>query len=118
MKFTITLTDAEAKAMSIISSDPKEWATNAIKERARFAMEDIFQNEVQRMIADPTITDIPADREAVVMAYEPVVIDPVSIMEPVIETVVDTPVEVAVEPVIETVVETPVVVEEIPTPTE
>lgn len=90
MKFTITLTDAEAKAMSIISADPKEWTINAVRERARLAMEEIFQNEVQRMIADPTITEIPADREAVVMAYEPVVVE-------VLPLTVEAPVETVVE---------------------
>jgi hypothetical protein len=33
-------------------------------------MEEIFQMEVQRMLADPTITEIPADREAVVLAAD------------------------------------------------
>ena len=112
MKFTITLTDAEAKAMSIIAADPKEWTLNAVRERARLAMEDIFQSEVQRMIQDPAITEIPADRETVVMAYEPVIVE-----IPVIDTPVEAPIEIIPEPVAETVVETPVV-EEIPTPTE
>jgi hypothetical protein len=31
-------------------------------------MEEIFQTEVQRMLADPNTTEIPADREAVVLA--------------------------------------------------
>lgn len=95
MKFTITLTDAEAKAMSIVSADPKEWATNAVKERARFAMEEIFQNEVQRMIADPAVTEIPADRETVVMAYEPVVVE---VLPPTVEAPVETVVEPTVTP--------------------
>lgn len=68
MDIIITLTDAEAKALAFAASDPSEWAQNAVKERARLAMEDIFQAEVQRMIADPEVTEIPADREAVVLA--------------------------------------------------
>jgi hypothetical protein len=31
-------------------------------------MEEIFQAEVARMLADPSVTEIPADREAVVIA--------------------------------------------------
>jgi len=67
MDINITLTEAEAKALAYVAFDPQEWAKNAIKERARIAMEEIFQAEVQRMLADETITDIPADRETVVL---------------------------------------------------
>lgn len=70
MEITITLTEAEAKALAYVAYDPQEWAENAIKERARVAMEEIFQTEVQRMIKDPNITEIPADREAVVLAAD------------------------------------------------
>lgn len=68
MKIEITLTEAENKALAYVALDPSEWATNAVKERARIAMEEIFQLEVQRMLADPNTTEIPADREAVVLA--------------------------------------------------
>jgi hypothetical protein len=33
-------------------------------------MEEIFTQEVARMVADPTTTSIPADREAVVLAAD------------------------------------------------
>jgi hypothetical protein len=68
MKITITLTEAEAKALAYVAADPEDWANNAVHERARIAMEEIFQLEVQRMLADPNTTEIPADREAVVLA--------------------------------------------------
>jgi hypothetical protein len=68
MEYTITLTDAEEKALSYVAYDPQEWIQNAASERARIAIEEIFQLEVSRMLADPTITEIPADREAVVLA--------------------------------------------------
>jgi hypothetical protein len=68
MKITITLTEAEAKALAYVAADPQEWAKNAVHERARIAMEEIFQIEVQRMLADSNTTQIPADREAVVLA--------------------------------------------------
>lgn len=70
MNITITLTDAEAKALAYVAYDPQEWAENAVKERARIAMDEIFQSEVQRMLADPTTTEIPADKEAVVLAAD------------------------------------------------
>lgn len=68
MNYTITLTDAENKALAYIAVDPQDWINNAVKERCRLAIDEIFQAEVQRMLADPTITEIPADRDAVVLA--------------------------------------------------
>jgi hypothetical protein len=65
--FTITLTDAELKALAFVASDPQDWMDNAIHERCRLAMEEIFTAEVARMVADPSTTSIPADREQVVL---------------------------------------------------
>lgn len=70
MEITINLTEAETKALAFVAFDPQEWAENAVKERARIAMEEIFQAEAQRMLADPAVTSIPADREAVVLAAD------------------------------------------------
>ena len=70
MEIKITLTDAEAKALAYVAYSPQEWAENAVHERARIAMDEIFQLEVQRMLADPNTTEIPADREAVVLAAQ------------------------------------------------
>jgi hypothetical protein len=68
MEITVTLTEAEAKALAYVAADPTEWVSNAAHERARIAMDEIFQIEVARMLADPNTTEIPADREAVVLA--------------------------------------------------
>ena len=65
--YTVTLTEAEDKAMHIIAVDPAEWVRNVVKERARIAIEDIVSAETARMIADPTITAIPADKNQIVM---------------------------------------------------
>lgn len=67
MQIVVNLTSAEAKALAYVAYDPAEWAENAVKERARLAMEEIFQQEVQRMLQDPSVTEIPADRETVVL---------------------------------------------------
>lgn len=68
--FTITLTDAELKALAYVALDPQDWIDNAVHERCRLAVEEIFTAEVTRMISDPSITEIPADREAVVLAAD------------------------------------------------
>ena len=65
--FTVTITDAELKALAYSVLDPQDWIDNAVHERCRVAMEEIFTAEVARMVADPTTTTIPADREQVVL---------------------------------------------------
>ena len=68
--YTIELNDAETKAMEHVAVSVQEWAENALQNRARQAMDDIYNAEVARMTADPEITSIPADKEAVVLAAD------------------------------------------------
>ena len=68
--YTIELNDAETKAMEHVAVSVQEWAENALTNRARQAMDDIYNAEVARMTADPEITSIPADKEAVVLAAD------------------------------------------------
>ena len=70
MKYEIELNEAEVKALSYVAYDPQDWIQNSASERARLAIEEIFQLEVARMLEDPTITEIPADREAVILAAD------------------------------------------------
>jgi hypothetical protein len=66
--YTIELNDAEVKAMEYVAISVQEWAENALKNRARMSINDIYSKEVERMTADPNITSIPADKNAVVLA--------------------------------------------------
>jgi len=68
--YTITLTAAQVKAMEYVALSPQDWVDNALQNRARQAMDEIYDSEVARMTADPTITSIPADKEAVVLAAD------------------------------------------------
>ena len=68
--YTIELNDAEVKAMEYVAVSVQDWADNALQNRARQAMDEIYDAEVARMTADPTITSIPADKEAVVLAAD------------------------------------------------
>jgi len=68
--YTTTLTDAEVKAMEYVAFSVQDWADNALQNRARIAMDEIYNEEVARMTADPAITSIPADKEAVVLAAD------------------------------------------------
>ena len=68
--FTVTLTDAELKALAFVAADPQEWIDNAVHNRCRIAIDEIYQMEIERMTNDPDITSIPADKETVVLAAE------------------------------------------------
>ena len=68
--YTTELNDAEVKAMEYVAFSVQDWADNALKNRARQAMDEIYNEEVARMTADPAITSIPADKEAVVLAAD------------------------------------------------
>ena len=69
-QYTIELNDAEVKAMEFVALSVQDWADNVLKNRARQAMDEIYNSEVARMTADPEVTSIPADKEAVVLAAE------------------------------------------------
>ena len=68
--YSIELDDAEVKAMEHVALSVQDWAENALKNRARQAMEEIYQREVARMVADPNIASIPADKKVVVLAAD------------------------------------------------
>jgi len=66
--YTIELTESEVKAMEFVAFDVQEWAENALKNRARQAIDEIYDLEVKRMTDDPEITSIPADKDTVVLS--------------------------------------------------
>lgn len=49
--YTITLTDAEDKALNVAALSAQEWIDNAVHERCRVAIEEIVAAEVQRKLA-------------------------------------------------------------------
>jgi hypothetical protein len=49
--YTITLSDAENKALGFVAFSQQEWIDNAIHERCRIAIEEIVASEVQRKLA-------------------------------------------------------------------
>lgn len=49
--YTITLSDAEDKALSVVAFSQQEWIDNAIHERCRIAIEEIVAAEVERITA-------------------------------------------------------------------
>ena len=63
---TITITDDEMLALEYVAVDPVEWCTNFTKVRAAAAMQEIYENELAKLMADPDVKTIPASKEAVV----------------------------------------------------
>jgi hypothetical protein len=50
-QYTITLSDAENKALGVVAVSQNDWIQNAVKERCRIAIEEIVAAEVQRKLA-------------------------------------------------------------------
>lgn len=51
-QYTITLSDAEDKALSILAFDQNEWIQNVVHDRCRVAIDEIVQIEVQRLLSE------------------------------------------------------------------
>jgi len=70
MTITINLTDLEEKCIRYVAADPQEFISNLVDSRVFAAKQEIYNAEVKRMTADPDVTSIPADVDAVVTAAE------------------------------------------------
>jgi hypothetical protein len=49
--YTVTLSDAENKALGFVAVSQDDWIQNAVHERCRVAIEEIVAAEVQRLLA-------------------------------------------------------------------
>ena len=49
--YTITLSDAEDKALKTVALSAQDWIDNAVHERCRLAIDEIVNAEVQRKLA-------------------------------------------------------------------
>jgi hypothetical protein len=49
--YTITLSDAEDKALKSVAVSAQDWIDNAVHERCRIAIDEIVNAEVQRKLA-------------------------------------------------------------------
>lgn len=47
--YTITLTDAEDKALSVVAASPQAWIENAVKNRCRQSKDEIVASEIKRI---------------------------------------------------------------------
>lgn len=67
-QITITLTDAEFKALGVVALSQQDWIDNVVHERCRIAIDEIVNAEVQRKLAagEP----ITGSKEDIVMAAD------------------------------------------------
>lgn len=61
---TIELSDTEYTVFQLLAADPKEWVSNAAKERCRIAIDEIVNIVVQKCLAEGL--QIPQTREDMV----------------------------------------------------
>jgi hypothetical protein len=66
MNYTITLTETEKSAMEYVAYDPQEWVENAMKERARIAIDEIVKLAVEKFLE--ANQSIPGSKEEIVAA--------------------------------------------------
>jgi hypothetical protein len=48
-------------------SDVQEWLQITLTGRAGVAIDDLVKSEMTRMLSDPSVTNIPADRNTIVL---------------------------------------------------
>lgn len=65
-EFTVTLSDVEFRAFQHVAVDPAAWIQNVASERARLAIQEIVDLEINRMMNDPEVSDIPATHDEIV----------------------------------------------------
>ena len=66
--YTITLSNAEDKALNAVAISAQDWIDNAVHERCRIAIEEIVNAEVQRKLAAGE--SITGSKEDIVLAAD------------------------------------------------
>jgi hypothetical protein len=64
--YTVTLSDAEDKALGFVAISQQDWIDNAVHNRCRIAIEEIFIAEAQRISA--TGGELSGTKDDIVMA--------------------------------------------------
>jgi ribosomal protein S11 len=70
MDYTITLTEAENKAMEYIAADVDDWITNAATNRARIAIDEICDLYVKHKLDNNEAITATNKPDMVIAAYE------------------------------------------------
>jgi len=70
MKYTVTLTKAETKAMEYAAADPQDWIDNAAHNRARIAIDEICDLYVKHKLDNNETITATNKSDMVLAAYE------------------------------------------------
>jgi len=70
MDYTVTLTEAETKAMEYIAADVQEWIDNAAHNRARIAIDEICDLYVKHKLDNNEAITATNKSDMVLAAYE------------------------------------------------
>jgi hypothetical protein len=68
IKYTVTLSDAEHKALGFVTVSQQDWIENVVRARCISAIDDIVNIEVQRLLAEGK--PITGSKEDIVLAAE------------------------------------------------
>lgn len=63
------ITDNEQKVLAHYCMDPQDWIENAVTHLVSLAKEQIFENELNRILADPDIATMITDKDQIVQMY-------------------------------------------------
>ena len=66
---TFEITDLEQKVLANQCADPQDWIENAVLHLCELAKDQLVQTEIDRMIADPNISEMSTDRNEIVSRY-------------------------------------------------
>jgi hypothetical protein len=69
MEYTVTLTEAEDKALSYVAFSQQDWIDNAVHERCRVAIDEIVKICVEKCL-DNNIQIPTSKEEMVLLAFE------------------------------------------------
>jgi hypothetical protein len=67
-QYTVTLNEAQEKALRWVAADPQDWIENFVFARCQSAIDEIFNNEVQKKLAAGEA--ISGTKEDIVMAAD------------------------------------------------
>jgi len=62
---SVELTDHQYAALAHIAMDPQDWFEDMVRLRANNTIHEIANNRIKEMLADPSVTSIPANKEEI-----------------------------------------------------
>jgi hypothetical protein len=63
------ITDNEQKVLNRYCMDPQDWIENAVNHLVEQAKQEIYDVEVERILADPDVGTLVTDRNEIVAMY-------------------------------------------------